>query len=150
MTVTGAAKLIDFLKQGFGATETFRHDRPDGTVGHAEVKIGDSPVMLAEAGGEFKPKPANLFLYVTDIDAVYKRAIQAGGTSTAEPTTQFYGDRTYRALDIEGHVWNFNQEVAAFDDGLQRVSDQRIGFLERAHHGVAPRGRTKALRDVDE
>ncbi len=105
LTVAGAAKLIDYLKQGFGATETFRHNRPDGAVGHAEVKIGDSPIMLAEAGGEFKAKPANLFLYVTDVDAVYKRAIQAGGASLGEPTTQFYGDRTGGVQDPCGNTW---------------------------------------------
>ena len=64
LVVQGVAKLIEFLKQAFGATEMHRSTRPDGTVMHAQVKIGDSPIMMGEAWGDYSPKPASLYLYV--------------------------------------------------------------------------------------
>ncbi len=77
LVVDGAAKLLEFLKQAFGAEETSpRMARPDGTIMHAEIRIGDSRVMLGEPMGEFKPMPAALYVYVNDCDAVYKRALQ--------------------------------------------------------------------------
>ena len=66
---------------------------PDGAVRHAEVRIGDSMLMLTDGGGEWKPMPASLYLYVNDADATYKRALAAGATSVMEPVAQFYGDR---------------------------------------------------------
>jgi uncharacterized glyoxalase superfamily protein PhnB len=105
LTVQGAAKLIDFLKQAFGAEETERLLRPDGTIGHAEARIGDSVVMLGDATPEFTPMPAMLHLYVTDVDAVYKRALQAGATSLREPADQFYGDRSAGVKDACGNQW---------------------------------------------
>jgi uncharacterized glyoxalase superfamily protein PhnB len=89
LTVQGAGRLIDFVTQAFGATETYRLMRPDGTVGHAEVKIGDSMVMLADAGGEWEAMPGAISLYVGDTDATYERALQAGATSLMEPADQF-------------------------------------------------------------
>src|SRR5579863_10147854 len=87
------ARLIDFLKQAFQATEMHRMARPDGRVGHAEVKIGDSMVMMGEAQGDWKSMPAALYLYVEDTDAVYRQALAAGAASVMEPADQFYGDR---------------------------------------------------------
>ena len=94
-----------FLKDAFGATETERAARPDGTVMHAEVKIGDSMVMLTDGGGDRKPMPTVLYLYVTDADAMYKRALAAGAASVMEPVTQFYGDRHGGVRDPSGNVW---------------------------------------------
>ena len=105
LVVPGAAQLIDFMKQALGAEELSRMDRPDGTVMHAEVKIGDSRVMLGEAGGEVDPMPAMLHLYVEDADAVYQRALQAGATSLREPEDQFYGDRLGGVKDAFGNQW---------------------------------------------
>ena len=105
LVVQGAAKLIDFLKQAFDAQETFRMPMPDGTIMHAEVKIGDSMVMMGEASEQWKPMPAALYLYVTDADAVYKRALQAGATSIMEPADQFYGDRHGGVKDPSGNMW---------------------------------------------
>jgi len=105
LVVQGAGKLIDFLKQAFAAQERERLTRPDGTIGHAEVKIGDSIVMLSEACGEWKPRPSAMYLYVNDTDAAYKRALQAGATSTMEPTDQFYGDRSAGVKDLAGNQW---------------------------------------------
>jgi uncharacterized glyoxalase superfamily protein PhnB len=105
LVVQGAATLIEFLKRAFEATETFRMAHQDGTVMHAEVKIGDSIVMMGEARGDHKPIPACIYLYVNDADAVYKRALQAGATSQMEPTDQFYGDRHGGVMDPVGNLW---------------------------------------------
>lgn len=105
LTIQGAAKLIEFLKQAFEARETERITQPDGTIGHAEVRIGDSVVMMADAGGERQPMPSGIYLYVNDTDAVYKRALQAGATSLMEPADQFYGDRSAGVKDPVGNHW---------------------------------------------
>jgi uncharacterized glyoxalase superfamily protein PhnB len=101
----GTARLIDFLKQAFGAIESGRMERPDGAIMHAELKIGDSMLMLSDGGGEWKAMPASLYLYVPDVDATYQRAIAAGATSVTEPTTQFYGDRHGGVKDPSGNIW---------------------------------------------
>ena len=106
ITVPGVANLVDFLKRAFGAQETYpMMRRPDGTVMHAEVKIGDSVIMMGEPMGEFKAMPASLYLYVDDTDAVYQRALQAGATSLMEPADQFYGDRNAGIKDVSGNRW---------------------------------------------
>jgi PhnB protein len=106
LTVQGAAKLIDFLKQAFEAKEIHCMTRPDGVIGHAEVRIGDSVVMMSEACGEWKPMPAMLYLYVEDVDAVYQRALEKGATSLREPMDQFYGDRSGGVQDPCGNHWH--------------------------------------------
>ena len=84
--VQGADKLIDFVKRAFDAKEAERYSVPDGTIGHAEVRIGDSLIMISEAQGEeYKPMAAGIHLYVEDCDATYKRALKAGATSIREP-----------------------------------------------------------------
>jgi len=111
LVVEGIPKLIEFLKQAFGAQETFRLTRPDGGVMHAELKIGDSILMMGAPMGEGKAKPCSLYLHVEDVDAVYQRAIQAGGTSVGEPKDQFYGDRTGGVLDPCGNYWGIATHV---------------------------------------
>jgi PhnB protein len=101
----GASRLIEFLKEAFGAVESERMTSPDGAVRHAEVRIGDSMLMLTDGGGEWKPMPASLYLYVNDADATYKRALAAGATSVMEPVTQFYGDRQGGVKDPSGNIW---------------------------------------------
>lgn len=105
LVIQGAPRLIDFLKQAFEAQETERITQPDGTIGHAEVRIGDSVVMMAEARGEWKPMPSAIYLYVNDTDAVYQRALQAGAISTMAPANQFYGDRSAGVQDPSGNQW---------------------------------------------
>ncbi|MGH7965245.1 MAG: VOC family protein [Candidatus Binatia bacterium] len=105
LVVQGAGKLIDFLKQAFDAQEIFRMAQPDGTVGHAEVRIGDSVVMMADACNEWKPMPGTIHLYVNDADATYKRALEAGAISLREPADQFYGDRSAGVQDPVGNHW---------------------------------------------
>ena len=101
----GAPKLIDLLVRAFAARETFRMNRPDGTVGHAEVKIGDSVIMIADASPEAPAMPATIHVYVPDVDAAYRRALAAGATSVREPSDQLYGDRNAGVSDHCGNRW---------------------------------------------
>jgi len=105
LVVSGVARLIDFLKQAFDATEMHRSTRPDGTIMHAQVRIGDSPIMMGEVWGEFPAKTASLYLYVEDCDALYKRALAAGAVSIMEPMDMFYGDRSGGVKDLSGTQW---------------------------------------------
>lgn len=105
LVVEGAAGLIDFLKQAFDAQEVFRMPGPNDTVGHAEVKIGDSMIMLADAGAEHPARPCMICLYVEDVDTLYQRAVAAGATSIKEPANQFYGDRSGGVTDASGMQW---------------------------------------------
>jgi PhnB protein len=106
LIVEGASSLIEFLKEAFDAQETERVVQPDGTIMHAEVRIGDSVVMLSDAMGEWKPMPTSIYLYVNDADATYQRALQAGGTSVMEPANLFYGDRHGSVKDPAGNYWS--------------------------------------------
>ncbi len=105
LVVKGAAKLIDFLKQAFGAEEAFRMPLSNGEIMHAEVRIGDSVVMLNDAMQQ-PPTTTSLFLYVNDADSVYKRAVKAGATSVAEPADMFWGDRVAQVKDQFGNQWS--------------------------------------------
>ena len=106
LTAPGLAKTIEFLKQAFGA-EVKEINESGGAIRHAEVKIGDSPIMMGEPDpkGPYAPRPANLYLYVPDVDAVYARAIAAGGKSLREPKDEFYGDRGAGVEDPSGNYW---------------------------------------------
>lgn len=107
-----AADAIEYYKKAFGATELFRMDH-EGKVGHAELKIGDSPIMLADEFpqmGYRSPKalggtPVSIMIYVEDVDTVYQRAIDAGATEVKPLQDQFYGDRSGTLTDPFGHVW---------------------------------------------
>lgn len=105
LIVPEAAQLIDFMKQAFAAEEIQRITLPDGSIMHAEVRIGDSIVMLGEAGGAYEPMPAMLHLYVEDVDAVYQQALRAGAVSLREPATQLDGDRRGGVKDHSGNQW---------------------------------------------
>jgi len=105
LTVSGVSKLIDFLKQTFDATETERMDLPDGSVRHAEVKVGDSMIMMGEADDPANAQTAALYVYVDDVDATYRRAVQAGAASLREPADMFYGDRGAGVRDASGNTW---------------------------------------------
>lgn len=105
LMVKEAPQLIDFVKQAFGAVETFRTTGSAGGI-HAEVRIGDSMVMIGGGGTwQGEPMPAAIYLYVNDVDAVYKQALQAGATSLSEPEDQPYGDRTAGVNDSFGNIW---------------------------------------------
>jgi len=105
LVVDGAEKVIEFLKQTFDAKEMVRMTGPDGTIGHTEVRIGDCVVMLSEARDPWKPMPAMIYVYTEDVDAAYRRALEAGATSVSEPKDQFYGDRSAGVTDACGNQW---------------------------------------------
>ena len=103
--VTGSARLVDFMKQAFGATEVHVMKMPNGDVAHGDLVIGDSHVMLGEASGPWPSQPTSIYLYLPDCDAVYAQALAAGGSSVQEPKTQFYGDRHGAVKDPCGNTW---------------------------------------------
>ncbi|MBY0513439.1 MAG: VOC family protein [Gemmataceae bacterium] len=119
LIIQGAAKALDYYKEAFGATELFRIPGPGDTVGHAEIKIGDSIIMLADecpAWGNKSPtalggSPTGICLYVDDADAVFDRAVAAGGTVKKPIENQFYGDRSGSIVDPFGHVWTVATHV---------------------------------------
>jgi len=105
LVVNHAEQVIDFIKQTFQAQELMRMTRPDGSVGHTELRIRDSVIMLGGAGAEWKAMPSMLYLYLENVDEVYQRALAAGGVSLKEPSDQFYGDRTAAVTDMSGNQW---------------------------------------------
>jgi PhnB protein len=113
LIVKGAARAIDFYKQAFGATELMRFAGPGGSIGHAEIRIGDSPIMLADEMPQMGYRsPAALggssvsvMLYVPDVDKVVERAVKAGAKVERPVADQFYGDRSGTIHDPFGHVW---------------------------------------------
>lgn len=105
LVVPGVAKVLDFVKHAFDAKEIERHARPDGAIMHALVKIGDSFVMMGEPQGGQPTLPSSLYVYVPNVDEVYKRAVKAGGVSISEPADMFYGDRHGGVKDSCGNQW---------------------------------------------
>jgi PhnB protein len=119
LIIKGASAAIEYYKKAFGAVETVRMPAPGGTIGHAELKIGDSMVMLADEQPEMghrSPKTiggtaVSLVLYVEDVDAVFKRGLDAGGKTVRPVENQFYGDRMGTLEDPYGHVWSIGTHV---------------------------------------
>jgi PhnB protein len=109
--VEGAADFIEFLKKAFGAEEKYRFPAPGGKIGHAELQIGDSIVMLADANPEFPPTRIGAYLYLPDVDATFKKAVAAGGKAKREPANQFYGDRVGTVIDRWGNQWSFGTHI---------------------------------------
>ena len=105
LRVNGAVRLIDFLKQAFAAEVVARFDGPEGTVVHAQVRVGDSIVEVSDAHGQFAPMPCTVYMYVPDTDAMYNSALRAGATSIAPPKDQPYGDRSGGVKDPFGNTW---------------------------------------------
>jgi len=113
LIVNDAARALEFYKKAFDAVELMRMPGPDGKIGHAEIKIGDSPVMLADEApsmGARSPRtiggsPITLMVYLKDVDAQVAKAVAAGATLTRPVANQFYGDRTGGLDDPFGHHW---------------------------------------------
>lgn len=109
-----ASDAIEFYKTAFGATELFRMAQPDGKIGHAEMQIGDSRIMLADEFPEIGyvgpttlgGSSVSIMLYVEDVDAIFKQALAAGGTEQRPLEDKFYGDRMGSLVDPFGHVWH--------------------------------------------
>jgi PhnB protein len=114
LIIRGAAEAIEFYKKAFDATELFRFPAPDGKIGHAEIKIGDSPVMIADEFadlGYHGPQalggsPVSLMIYVEDVDTVFSRAVKEGATVKEALQDKFYGDRMGTLTDPFGHRWH--------------------------------------------
>jgi len=131
LAIKNAAKALEFYKKAFGATETYRLMLPDGRVGHAEIRLGDSIVMLSDEFPEFGGKapealggsPVSIHLYVEDVDAFFKRAVTAGARELKPVMDQFYGDRSGQLEDPFGHLWwvATHKEDVAPEEMHQRV-----------------------------
>ena len=114
--VKGAAQLIDFMKEAFGAVEIARVTGEDGAIGHAEIRIGDSVVMMFDSKEEWPETPAFLRLYVEDCDATYQQALKAGATSVTKPTNMPWGDRVGRVRDPLGNLWWIMTRIEDVDE----------------------------------
>jgi PhnB protein len=119
LIVSGAAQAIEFYKQAFGAQELFRMPGPGGRLAHAEIKIGDSVIMMADEArdmGYRSPRSlggsaVSILLYVEDVDARFNRAVESGAKVQRPVTNQFYGDRSGTLEDPFGHVWTVATHV---------------------------------------
>ncbi|MFL5426167.1 MAG: VOC family protein [Myxococcales bacterium] len=128
--VDGAAQFIDFLKKAFGAEETLRMPAPGGKIGHAEVRIGDSIVMLADQNPpEHGAKQMSGLLYVNDADSVFKKAVDAGGQGVRSPESMFYGDRMGGVVDKWGNYWSIATHIedVSPDEIKRRMASQKHG-----------------------
>lgn len=134
INIKGAAEAIEFYKKAFGAKEIGRIIMPDGSIGHAEIEIGDSKIMIAEENAQWGNKspqtlggsPVCLCLYVKDVDAIFSKALNAGAKVSGEMEVkdQFYGDRTGTLTDPFGHQWSIMTHIedVSFEE-MQRRSD---------------------------
>jgi PhnB protein len=119
LAVDDAAEAIEYYKKAFGATERTRMETPDGKIGHAELEIGDSLVMLSDpfpqattrSPKELGGTTASIFMYVEDVDAVAKQAVDTGATTVMEIADQFWGDRMGSVQDPFGHLWSIATHV---------------------------------------
>ena len=136
LAVDGAARAIEFYKQAFGATEVMRMAAPGGKIGHAEIRIGDSRIMLADEYPDMgfrSPKAyggsaVGLHLYVEDVDAVARQAVAAGAREVRPVKDQFYGDRTGSFEDPFGHVWHIaTRKEELSPDELKRRAVAAMG-----------------------
>ncbi len=144
LTLRNAARAIEFYKRAFGAKELNRMDGPQGKIGHAELKIGDSIIMLADempGTGNKAPESLNgtcggLFLYVENVDSVYDQAIQAGAKADQRPADQFWGDRYGKLTDPFGYSWSVathKEDVPADEmrrraqEAMNRTQHQPVG-----------------------
>lgn len=101
----GIPRLIEFISAAFDGEVTSRKERSDGSIMHAEMRVGDSMLMMGEATAEFGPMPTSIYLYVTDCDSVYRRALEAGGSSVFELMNLPSGERYGGVKDACGNIW---------------------------------------------
>lgn len=130
LIVEKAAELIDFVQKAFGAQVLMKMMQPDGSVGHTEVRIGDSVVMIAGARDQWKAMPTMIYLYVPDSDAVYAKALEAGATSVQPMQDQFYGDRSGGVKDMSGNFWY----IATHKEDMSDAELQRRHEAARSAH----------------
>jgi|SoiMethySBSTD1v2_1073268.scaffolds.fasta_scaffold980859_2 uncharacterized glyoxalase superfamily protein PhnB len=127
LMVRDAARFIEFLSTVFAARVTEQLKRPDGKIGHTEVRVGDSMIMLSEEADGHPATPVMLHFYVEDVDAVFDRAVRAGGTVVAKPEKQFYGDRSGGVKEPCGNtIWIATHVEDVAPDELKRRAAQAI------------------------
>jgi PhnB protein len=134
LSIAGAAAAIDFYTQVFGAVERGRMPGPNGTIGHAELEVGDSMIMLADESPEigfrspnaYGGSPVTIMVYVDDVDGVVGRAVQAGATVVRPVEDQFYGDRSGQFDDPFGHRWAVASHV---EDVSPEEMERRVAEL---------------------
>ncbi|HWA42769.1 MAG TPA: VOC family protein [Hypericibacter adhaerens] len=137
LMVAGAAQAIAFYEKAFGAKEALRLPMPDGRIGHAEITVGDSRIMLADEYPEMNAKappayggsPVHLHLYVPDVDAVAKSALAAGAKEVRPVQNQFYGDRSGSFQDPFGHVWHIATHVE--DVPLEEIAKRAAAAMAK-------------------
>ncbi|MEO9022753.1 MAG: VOC family protein [Ginsengibacter sp.] len=106
LLVDNVANLIEFMKAVFSADVLYKLDRNDGTIMHAEIKIGNSIIMVGEPMKEYGSMPASIYLYVADCDSIYQKALQHGATSIMEVTTMYHAGERYGGVkDLCGNIW---------------------------------------------
>lgn len=129
LIVDDASAILGFIERAFGGTVLSRYLSPDGRVMHAEAQIGDSRVMLGEASDEWPGMPAMLHLYVEDVDAVYRQALEAGATTVREPQDMFYGDRSGGVRDTAGNQWWITTHIedVSAEEMARRQAAQEAG-----------------------
>ena len=135
LVIKGASAAIDYYKKVFGATERMRMDAPGGMIGHAELMIGGSTIMLADEFPDmgyrgpkaFGGSPVSLMLYVPNVDEVFKRAVDAGAKQLRPVADQFYGDRSGLFQDPYGHLWYVATHIEDVSDEemMRRAAEQR-------------------------
>ncbi len=126
LIVEDVSKQMEFLVKVFGAVESEKMTLPDGSVNHAEVRIGDSVIMMGKSSREWAPTLAMIYIYVEDTDAAYKKSLAAGAVSLMEPADQFYGDRNAGVKDPFGNSWWIASHVEEVTpEEMKRRSEER-------------------------
>jgi PhnB protein len=145
LTVSDAARAIDFYKKAFGAQERMRMAMPNGKIGHAEIQVGDSIIMLADEmqGGPVKSPQSlggttgGVFLYVDNVDDFFKRAVAAGAQVEAQPENMFWGDRYGRLKDPFGHSWSMGTHVEdVAPEEMSKRMQEAAAKMAQQHHSA--------------
>ena len=137
LTIKGAAAAIEFYKKAFGAEESVRLDAPDGKIAHAEIRIGGAVLMLHDEAPDWNAlspttiggTASSVMLYVRDVDAVVKRAVDGGATLTMPVADQFYGDRCGNIVDPFGHKWHIGTHVE--DVSAEEIAKRAAKMFEQ-------------------
>jgi PhnB protein len=143
LIVKNAANAIEFYKKAFGATELMRLPGPGGRIMHAEIKIGNSPIMLADESPEMGHRspqslggtPVSLLLYLNDVDAQFQQALAAGASVQRPLRDEFYGDRTGTVIDPYGHIWSLSTHKE--DLSPEQMEKRFQEFMKQQSQGVA-------------